>query len=121
MISPLSFVIFTVKMAIIFILPDVKFSPYAWIITKRSNCHRMSKFGCLFTLSVCFKPASSSIGKLRPQKNNKPFNKTTLTYLTLKQSLVIYNNAHLKKNKINKHPKFDDNFNIIRRKLEHFE
>ena len=40
--------------------------------------------------------ASRSIGKLRPQKNNKTVNKSHFNLFDLKQSLVIYNNAELK-------------------------
>ena len=40
--------------------------------------------------------ALSSIGKLRPQKNNKTFNRSHFNLFDLKQILVIYNNAQLK-------------------------
>ena len=61
--------------------------------------------------------ASRSIGKLRPQKNNKTVNKSHFNLFDLKQSLVFYNNAQLKQRKINKHPKFNDNFDIQRQTL----
>ena len=38
---------------------------------------------------LLFQSASSSIGKLRPQKNNKTFNKSLYNLFGLKQSLVI--------------------------------
>ena len=75
--------------------------PFAWIITysKCSNCRQVSKFlsnfGCLFTLSVCFKQH----GKLRLQKNNKAFNLSHFNLFDLKQRLVFYNNAQPKKKK----------------------
>ena len=50
---------------------------------------------CCRTLDVylLFWSASSSIGKLKPQKNNKTFNKSHFNLFGLKQSLVIKYNA----------------------------